>query len=237
MCEFLSFVLAKTDDGLKILAAESLSDHSDIITRHNLTGTEYYEAEWTIDEETGEDVLDIRIPDDCPEAKRAQMESWVRGQYSTRQKLVNHLIEQMLEAGLLPNMLRYEHPNWNERTQRLFACDCAEHVLSIYEREYPDDGRPRKAIEVARRFADGEATPEELAAAERAAWAAARAAAERAAWAAARDAAERAAWAAARDAARDAAWAAAWDAAWDAARAAERAWQIARLQKHLRGEA
>ncbi len=74
---------------------------------------------------------------------------------------------------------------WNERAARLFAADCAEHVLPIFEREHPDDERPRIAIAVARRFAVGDATQDELAAA----WAAARAAAWDAAWDAAGDAA------------------------------------------------
>ena len=71
---------------------------------------------------------------------------------------------------------------WNDRTARLFACDCAERVLPIFENYYPKDNRPRKAIEVARQFADGKASEEEL----RAARAAARAAAGPAwaAWAA-----------------------------------------------------
>ena len=77
---------------------------------------------------------------------------------------------------------------WNDRTARVFACDCAERVLPIYEKRYPDDNRPRHAIEVARLYADGKATEEELAAARAAAWDAARAAARDAAWAAARDA-------------------------------------------------
>ena len=126
---------------------------------------------------------------------------------------------------------------WNERTARLFACDVAERVLPIYEREYPTDSRPRQAIDMARHYANGDAIDEELAAARDAARAAARTpawaarAAARAARAAARDAARAAAWAAedaARAAARDAARAAAGDAAWaarDAARAAEREWQ------------
>jgi len=54
---------------------------------------------------------------------------------------------------------------WDERTARLFACDCAEHVLYLYERDYPDDKRPRQAIETARRYASGHATKEELSAA------------------------------------------------------------------------
>jgi hypothetical protein len=126
--------------------------------------------------------------------------------------------------------LTRECTGWNERTARLFACDCAEHVLSLYEAKYPDDDRPRKAIEVARRYAEGTATREELAAA--------RDAAREAAWAAAgaaRDAAE-----AARDAA-EAAWEAAWAAegaaAGAAARAAEQQWQVERLGKILEVEA
>jgi len=98
---------------------------------------------------------------------------------------------------------------------RLMACDFAEAVL-IYVPAGED--RPRRAIECARRFAAGDATREELAAARDAAGAAARAAAWDAAGAA-RAAARDAAWTAwaAWAAAWDAAWAAAWDAAWDAA--------------------
>ena len=77
---------------------------------------------------------------------------------------------------------------WNDCTARLFAADCAERVLPLFERERPHDDRPRKAIEAARAFARGEITA--------AAWAAARDAAWDATWAAAWDAA----WAAAGDA-------------------------------------
>ncbi len=80
---------------------------------------------------------------------------------------------------------------YNDRTLRLFAADCAERVLPLFERQQPNDDRPRRAIETARRFANGEATRDELAAAWAAAWAAARAAAG--------DAAGDAAWAAERE--------------------------------------
>lgn len=105
---------------------------------------------------------------------------------------------------------------WNERTQRLFAADCAERVLPIYERARPGDSRPRVAVETARLFARGVATRDELFTARDAAWSAAMAAA--------------------RDAARDAAGDAARDAAWAAARDAEREWQTARLFQYLNGE-
>ena len=85
---------------------------------------------------------------------------------------------------------------WNERNARLFACDCAEHVLHLYEHAYPGDDRPRLAIETARAYANGKATEDELSAARDAARAAAMAAAMAAA-----------AWAAARVAAWDSAWA------------------------------
>jgi hypothetical protein len=66
---------------------------------------------------------------------------------------------------------------WNERSARLFAADCAERVLPIFERERPGDDRPRKAVEAARAFARGEIDTQTLAAARDAARAAARAAA------------------------------------------------------------
>jgi hypothetical protein len=117
--------------------------------------------------------------------------------------------------------------HWDDRIARLFACDCAERVLPLYEKDYPADKRPRHAIEVAQLFADGKATQEELDAARAAAWAAAGAAAWAAAWVA-RDAAL-----AARDAALAAAGAAALAAAraaeWAAAGAAEWKWQPKRL--------
>ena len=90
------------------------------------------------------------------------------------------------------------HPD-AEKTARLFSCDLVEQIaLTVWEKIYPDDPRPRVAVETSRRYAAGAATALELAAA----GAAARAAARAAAW----DAARAAAWAAAWTAARAAAW-------------------------------
>lgn len=48
-----------------------------------------------------------------------------------------------------------------------FAVDCAERVLPIYEARYPDDMRPRIAIETARRWTAGEASIGQVRAAKR----------------------------------------------------------------------
>lgn len=44
----------------------------------------------------------------------------------------------------------------NERTMRLSAADFAERVLPLFEKERPNDDRPRNAIIAARQFARGE---------------------------------------------------------------------------------
>lgn len=110
-----------------------------------------------------------------------------------------------------------------DRDLRLFAVWCARQVEHLMQDQCSKD-----ALNVAERFANGEATDEERAAAGDAAWdaalgaagAAAGAAAWAAAWAAAGGAARAAALGAARAAAGDAAWDAARAAAWGAARAA-----------------
>jgi hypothetical protein len=118
--------------------------------------------------------------------------------------------------------LRVPEEEEHRTAVRLFTCDVARGVLHIFEKQSPNDKRPRHAIEIARRYALGKATKEEL----DAAWAAARDAAEALGGDAARAArAARAAWAAVWDAAWDAAWdaeAAAWDAAWTTAGNAEK---------------
>jgi hypothetical protein len=140
---------------------------------------------------------------------------------------------------------------WNDKTARLFACDCAEYALGLVKKPDP---RSVEAVRVARLFALGEATGDELAAAWTARTASTWDAAWNAAWNAARDAARdaakdaEAAYTAARAAARTAAFAA-WDAAWDAANAAKDAvtldawaayaawaWMTERLFQYLDGE-
>jgi hypothetical protein len=136
-----------------------------------------------------------------------------------------------------------DHAIWALRTQEKkysveFAVGCAENVLNLFESKYPEDKRPRNAIDAAKRYLENPSEENRLAC-----WAAAGAACDAAssAWAAA-DAADAAGAAyaadaacAACDAARaayaargavGAAWAArgAVGAAW-AARAAEREFQ------------
>lgn len=128
---------------------------------------------------------------------------------------------------------------------RLMAADFADEVRPIYEASHPGDPVIRGTTETARRFARGQATHEELAAAGAAARAAAAtagaAAAGAAAWAA-RAAAGAAAGAATAGAAQAAAWAARAvdrdadrDDSWVAAGAAARIRQAKIVFEHLSG--
>ena len=62
-----------------------------------------------------------------------------------------------------------------------WAADCAEHVLPLFTAQYPEDDRPRRAIETARAWSRGEATVGEAREAAFAAHAAARSASDPAA--------------------------------------------------------
>lgn len=97
----------------------------------------------------------------------------------------------------------------SDRDLRLFAVWCARQTYQYCTEENPIDQRSIDAVDCAERFANGQATENELLAA----WSAARSAAWSAAWSAAMPAA----W----PAARLAAWSAAWPAAWPAARSAQ----------------
>ena len=134
----------------------------------------------------------------------------------------------------IENLVKKDHWEWANwlivrvmtRPQYLaYAIFAAEQVIEIYEKKYPDNKRPRKAIDAAKAVLIKD-TPETRAAA---------GAAGAAAWAAR---------AAAGDAARDAAWSAAgaaWSAAGDAWSAAgsamDAAWSAARDARDAAGDA
>ena len=116
---------------------------------------------------------------------------------------------------------------------RLFACDCAERVLHLYESQYPGDERPRRAIQTARDHARGQATAAEL----RSALIGARSAMDAASPSAAGCAASSASGSAAEEP-QEAALLAIWGAGWAANgtegfRGAERAWQRARFSRTI----
>lgn len=129
----------------------------------------------------------------------------------------------------------------DHRSLALWAADCAERVLPLFEKKFPKDDRPRKAIEALRAWTRGEIRVGEARAAGVAAHAAAREADEGATRAAARAAGQAAGVAhmaahahhAAAYAVKAVAYAAVpTDAA--AATARERDWQSRHLPKHLR---
>ena len=120
----------------------------------------------------------------------------------------------------------------DHRALVLWACECAEHVLPYFQKEYPEDNRPRKAIEAGRSWVRDEIPFSEVRAAALATHAAARDADHPAARAAARAAGHAAGTAHVAGHAPHAA-----DYAVKAAEAAnvfgEREWQYKHLPKHL----
>lgn len=121
----------------------------------------------------------------------------------------------------------------DHKSLALWAADCAEHVLPYFEKEYPKDNRPRKAIEAGRAWVRGGITISEVRTIAFAAHAAARNANHIAARAVARSAGHAAATAhVATHAPHAAGYAVA--AAEAANITGEREWQYKRLSKHLR---
>ena len=102
---------------------------------------------------------------------------------------------------------------------RFAACHLAEEACRVAA---VTDAAAATAIRVAREFALGQATAEELTSARVSAWTSARAGARAGAWASAWDSAWESAWTSARAGARAGAWASAWASAWESARASAR---------------
>ena len=127
-----------------------------------------------------------------------------------------------------------EDPRMTRTKWVLWACDCAERVLPVFETKYPDDVRPRRALEAARAWLaePTEANRENADAAAYAAYATACAAYAAYATACAAYAAAYAT-ACAAYAADAAAYATACAA--DAARATEQTWQAVRLMEIYNG--
>lgn len=77
-----------------------------------------------------------------------------------------------------------------------WSVECAEQVVEIYNKVYPNDTRISDCIKITKEYLQGTVTSKELLTAESAAWSAAESAAESAARSAARSAAWSAAWSA-----------------------------------------
>ena len=137
-----------------------------------------------------------------------------------------------------PSMPAKQARHFNEQEHRLlaiWAADCAEHVLTFFEGMYPEDDRPRKAIEAVRAWERGDLPMVDARKAAFAAHAAARTASNAAAQAAARAAGHAAATAHVADHARYAAAYAVKAAEINSnAASAESDWQGKRLPERLR---
>ena len=163
-------------------------------------------------------IQDIREMDPCYGPTKYLPENWI----GTALDILN-----VEDAPAQDRLWVVCHQGWiDDRTLRLFAVWCARESMKLADNPDP---RSIAACDVAEKYALGQATENELAAASAAAWAADRAAAWYAAW----DAASAAAWAADRAADRAAAWAAAWAADRAADRAAARAAQVEKLKEML----
>ena len=161
---------------------------------------------------------------------------------------VSDFLDGLMEHG------RFDYANWlivelftRKKQSIQYAVYAAELVIDIYEKEYPKDDRPRRAIEAAKECIKKQSAKNIAAAwsaARSAAWSAESARSARSARSAAWSAARSAAWSArSAESARSAAWSArsARSAAWSAARSAARsaAWSArsaarsAELQKSI----
>jgi hypothetical protein len=152
--------------------------------------------------------------------RRGQWQEWLNSRiYEIEVDGKVHSFDCKLACGRI-RLLR--ELNWNDWNARLFAADCAERVLPIFEREYTEDRKPMDAIYAAR-YAAKSATKYTIWYDD---WRAARDAARSAVWSSTWYAAWDAAWSSTKSADWGTEWSATWGAAGDAARYA--AWSSAR---------
>jgi len=104
MCEFISFKIVPTDQGLTLKFSHSLDSHNDI------EGSGY-EAEWT---EDTPDSLTVRVPPDVPEGKSDILREWVLQNYPTRGKLLQIALDSL---------------DWTDHSLYLHGCNLAGVVL------------------------------------------------------------------------------------------------------------
>ena len=102
--------------------------------------------------------------------RRGDLVQWLGPRIFVAEIRGDELIESDNKVVVRSARLVSEFTTWNDCTARLFAADCAERVLPIFEKKHPDDTRPREAIEAARQFARGEIDAAARASARAAVW-------------------------------------------------------------------
>ena len=94
-------------------------------------------------------------------ANESQLRQWIAPKCYEIEVRGNVLHDNEKSVAQEARLIR-EYTNWNEHAMRLFACDCAERVLHIYEAKYPSDKRVRNCIEGARDYANGKIPIEKI---------------------------------------------------------------------------
>ncbi len=124
MCHFLSFLVVPTRTGLKAYASPELDSHDDARHYNRLKTRKYYEVEWVLD-------LEVRIPDDEPQAKREMIEQWVVNTFGSRNGAVRHFTNMFLKKGIIPTNAEFVDA-YPKDIMLQWACDCVQVALKYY---------------------------------------------------------------------------------------------------------
>ena len=128
MCQFLSFVVVRGRNGMSVRAASTLSDQSEIYERYDLDGKTYNECEWVVDKFY--DTIEVRDASPRSDYVKEKVEGWIRKNWPTRQQLTNHLIEQMISEGFLPQAaICYDGHVFGQKRKLEFLVDMANYMI------------------------------------------------------------------------------------------------------------
>lgn len=145
MCEFISGAVRETENGLEIKSSPVMDSHQDVIEKHNLSDDDgWIMYEWVKD--------DKPVLFGVSKEIRTRIRKQFIKQFGSRDKLILQLAIEHCEHGEIPDIWKWNVDGFGDKEKRLFAYECAEYVLPIYEKTYPDDKTPREFIETFYKF-------------------------------------------------------------------------------------